>query len=992
MIKHSIALIFLLLSFHVFSQSTIQEILSARGSYAKISQAANQHFNEKHPGKSKADLTSGEFRDGKYVKYERWKSYWREHLNDDGNLGDPTAFFKGNNTAENITDPFQNVAWANISNENYITGQISMGRTTSIGFHPTDANTFYVGAAIGGVWKTTDGGNTYTPLGDGLPFLAVSSIVVNASNPNTIYIAVSDHVWYGPPSIGVYKSTDGGATWAATPLAFSFENNVRIYWMEAAPGNPDKMYVATSAGLFVTTNGFASHSQVNGLDCRDFKFHATSAATMFFGTADGKFFRSTDSGANFFEIADFGNEEVKIFVSESNPAKIGARSGSSIYLSTNTGASFPTNYAVPEGNMVFAYSPSNENILLGGNFEIYRSDNGGQNFTQISHWLGNGGLPLIHVDQRNMFYNPLLPNSVYFCNDGGLYRYDTNTAMFADLSDGLVITQYYDIAVAQTNNMVVSGGSQDNGSMFRNASGVWDDFAPTGDGMNTAIDETDHTILYWEYQLGGIHRYMNGSNTSIKPPGTGDGAWETPFKLDPNNQSYIVIAYDKVYESFDRGNNWTAISGVLDGGNNMEQMAIAPSNSGRIYVTTYNKLFVKDIASNTWTQKTTPVGQPIVDIEVDFLDKDVVYIVYAGYSNGNKVLVSKNAGDTWTNLSGNLPNVSFGAIELYENVDKGIFLGSDNGVYYGSAKVPGWTFYGNLPNTRVKDLEIQYASNLLRAGTHGRGVLEAPIDISPCDTDGDGVCDDFDLCPFLDDQLVGSPCDDGNPGTSGEIVSLSCNCEAVVSTITGCSAAGSPGTGADWINNVRLNNLNHSSGQSAYSDFRQQYAYLVENETYTLQVGLNYSFPPDVVHAWIDFNKDGTFSPAEAVSMSAPNAAHVSTGTVNVPNLSSFGPTTMRVRVIYAGPNDPCNNYFGEVEDYSVLLKEACVADRTEDSKNYNTDNVVSISVSNQIFALNSTVQPGAIVVYGAGNSTTLQPGFEVKSGGVFLVVSVGCN
>lgn len=993
MTKHSLTILLLHFSSIIFSQATIRDILKQRGSYAEITRQADQYFAAKHPGKSKSDLVSGEFRDGDYVKYERWKSYWRHQLNDDGTLGDPSAYRQKQNVAEKSSSlPFPPVTWTNISNENYITGQISLGRTTSLAFHPTDPNIFYVGAAIGGIWKTTDGGNTYVPLGDGLPFLAVSSIVVDANNPSTIYIAVSDHLWYGPPGIGVYKSTNGGATWAPTSLTFSFEQNIRIYWMEAAPGNPNKMYVATAAGLFMTNNGFTTHSQVNSLNVNDFKFHANSADTLFFGTGDGKFFRSTNGGSSFSEIIDFGNSEVKIFISESSPTKIGARSGSTIYISSNTGGSFPTAYSVPEGNMVFAFTPSSSSTLLGGNFEIFRSDNGGQNFTQISHWLGSGGLPLIHVDQRNMFYNPLLPNAVYFCNDGGVYRYDTNTSTFTDLSDGLVITQFYDIAVAQTNSNVVSGGSQDNGSMFRDANGVWDDFAPTGDGMNTIIDETDHNIRYWEYQLGGIHRWTNGSNTSIKPPGAGDGAWETPFKLNPTNLSHIVIAYDKVYESFNKGDTWTAISGVLDGGNDMEQMAIAPSNPNRMYVSRYNILFVKDIASNTWVQKSTPVNQPIVDIEVDFQDEDVVYIIYSGYSNGGKVFVSEDAGNTWKNLSANLPNVSFGALELYEDVDKGIFIGSDNGVYYGNAKSPGWTLYGALPNTRVLDLEIQYANQLLRAGTHGRGVLEAPINISPCDTDGDGVCDEFDLCPFLDDAIVGDPCDDGNPGTTGEIVSLSCNCEVVVSTITPCSAAGSPGTGADWINNVKLNNLNHSSGQTFYSDFRSQYAYLVEDETYTLEVSLNYSFPLDSVFAWIDYNKNGSFSANEKILAAKPNASHLSTVTFTVPDLSSFGPTTMRTRVSYAAAGNPCGNYFGEVEDYSVLLKEKCVADKTVDNVVYNNNNVVYLPVSNNIFSLNTTVQSGAIVIYDGGNSTTLQSGFEVQTGGVFMVFSGGCN
>ena len=91
-----------------------------------------------------------------------------------------------------------NLEWTNISYTEDLGVQIGLGRTTSIAFHPTDTLTFYVAAPIGGVWKTTDGGKNYIPLGDELPYLAVSSILIDQENPDNIYIALGDHVWYGP--------------------------------------------------------------------------------------------------------------------------------------------------------------------------------------------------------------------------------------------------------------------------------------------------------------------------------------------------------------------------------------------------------------------------------------------------------------------------------------------------------------------------------------------------------------------------------------------------------------------------------------------------------------------------------------------------------------------------------------------------------------------------------------------------------------------------
>ena len=90
-----------------------------------------------------------------------------------------------------------------------------------------------------------------------------------------------------------------------------------------------------------------------------------------------------------------------------------------------------------------------------------------------------------------MFTNPLQPDQVYYCNDGGVYRYKISTNSFENLSDNLLITQFYDIAVAQTDDNVIGGGSQDNGNVYRESDGTWDDYAGTGDGMNQEIDPTD---------------------------------------------------------------------------------------------------------------------------------------------------------------------------------------------------------------------------------------------------------------------------------------------------------------------------------------------------------------------------------------------------------------------------------------------------------------------------------------------------------------------
>ena len=191
-------------------QENIQSILTTGNNFDLMTQLADSYFETKHPNLTKKQLTRGLHRDGEFVKYMRWKSFWQDGLNPDGTLGD----FANNQEAifnrSLSSSLYEDVEWSNISNTEFITLQISMGRTSSMAFHPTDTDIFYVGADIGGIWKTEDGGKSYTAIGDNLPYLAVSSIIVDQENPDILYLSLGSHLWNGLPSIGVYKSTDAG--------------------------------------------------------------------------------------------------------------------------------------------------------------------------------------------------------------------------------------------------------------------------------------------------------------------------------------------------------------------------------------------------------------------------------------------------------------------------------------------------------------------------------------------------------------------------------------------------------------------------------------------------------------------------------------------------------------------------------------------------------------------------------------------------------------
>ncbi len=915
---------------------SLPEILRSGESFGKVVARADAYFKRKHPLKTFRQLTAGENRDGEFVKYQRWKSFWRRHLTTEGTRADIAGYVNAERNLKNLdNNSFAEVQWTNISHTNYIVNQIGMGRTTSVGFHPTIASIFYVGTANGGIWKTTDGGQTYVPLGDDLPFLSVSSIVVNKNNPDHIYIAVSDHVWYGPPAIGIYKSTDGGLSWNLTPLSFSFSENIRIYWIEPDPSNPDKMLVATEHGLYMTTDAFASHaySRITSSNCIDVRYAPGSSDIAYMTSARGEFFKSTDGGFSWSLISNFGNGSARIALTPLDDQKVYVTHNKTLYKSFDQGASFPQNTALGEqshNDQLSIFSPKNANTIISGFFELYRSDNNGADYNQITSWLGQGGLYHMHVDMRNVFVNPLENDKIYWCNDGGLYRQDVDDNSFENLCDGLIITQFYDIATSQSDVNVVSGGSQDNGSMYRNSSGVWMELAPTGDGMVSEIDPTNSGTIYWEYQNGDMRRLRDGTTVGVSPPGQeGEGDWETPFKLDPTNSNRIIAGYDRVYESTNQGDTWSSISDPLADGRDLNQIAIAKSNPNKIYASWNTTVYGKDPNSNNWTTYNTPAEGLITDLEVDPLDENTLYIAVSGYAVNKKVFKSIDGGANWTNISGRLPNVPVGSLEIYESRPGGLFVGTFLGVYYRDDNASDWQEFGSLPHTDVRDIEIQYSNQKIRIGTHGRGVFETDVSVLVCaegapDADDDGVCDALDVCPDFDDNLIGTACDDGDPNTVDDAYSANCNCEGKAINEAYCAAAGAAGTGADWIKRVNLNTIDHTSEQSAYSDFTAISTDLEKGLSYTITVDLNYSFELDAIYAWIDFNQDRVFdNTEELLSFSDIDVVdHTASSTFAVPLSATTGVTTMRVRVIYADPNtpEPCGDYFGEVEDYGINI------------------------------------------------------------------------
>lgn len=496
-----------------------------------------------------------------------------------------------------------------------------MGRINCISFHPTDPNTYWVGVAQGGVWKTTDGGETYMPLTDDLPIMRVSDIAVNPNNPDNLFLSVCDYAYIGVAlntdgrkrhthyGIGVYRTDDGGVTWQPTGLTYE-QNGLDATLIRRVLIDSDQSGVLLAggvSGLFRSTDDGVTWTQVRDEVIWDLEQDFNDPKTVYVTTGrvrqvsgdDPMMLKTTDFGLTWNEMPigfpagdAVGRSEIGltpetsdyIYVVSSDP------DGGfyALYRSTDAGATWEVrnSYADERVNILHWYQGTGsggqgwydlailvdprdrERVFVGG-INMWGSQNGGQTWSPCSYWVMYNGFTL-HADQHQYKYNPL-DNKYYACHDGGVARtseiilgswnndYNWPT-VWEERSNGMIITSFYRIGLSEMFPGYMIGGAQDN-STFYNRNGNWTNFIG-GDGMDCMIHPDDPMVVWGSSQYGNLVRSDDGGNNfrGIRPTNSEDGGWTTPMVMDPNNPNTIFTGYGNVYRSTNKGNSWTKLS------------------------------------------------------------------------------------------------------------------------------------------------------------------------------------------------------------------------------------------------------------------------------------------------------------------------------------------------------------------------------------------------------------------------------------------------
>ena len=664
-------------------------------------------------------------------------------------------YFSGSQHKENFGN------WTEMGPQTTPTGSNGLGRLNAIGFHPTDPLVIYVGAPAGGLWKTTDGGITWSSNTDNLPTLGVSSIVVNHSNPEIIFIGTGDRDAGDAPGLGVMKTTDGGLTWN---LSNTGMGNVTVGKMLMHPTNEHILLAATSGGIFKTVDAGQTWQLVspNSGNYKDLVFKPGNPSVVY-AASGGTFYKSVNGG-NSWSVAGTGlqgGSRGVIGVSPAVPDLVYFLLGNSdsykaTYKSTDGGTTFTLQSDSPNilswgctggsggqawYDLAIAVDPIDPNVILAGGVNIFRSLNGGVDWDIVAHWWGDCQVDNVHADLHVLEYCPL-NNRLYAGNDGGIYFTDSQGDDWTMISQGLTIGQVYKIGQSATDRELVMNGYQDNGTSCHRPTG-WTNVMG-GDGMECAIDPTNSLYKYGTVYYGSIDRIYNFNNQgNIASNGshgiTEEGAWITPFIIDEADPNTMFIGYKNVW----RSNNiralstnavtWTKISGF--NGSNCSVLEQSPVNPNILYVVKENHRMYRtdnaNAAAPTWTELTThlPSASTPSDLECHPKLQNVVYM-----TSDNQVFKSTDKGVTWTNITMGLPDVLYTTIVYCKGSQEGLYVGSDLGVFYKDASMSSWINFSNgLPLTgNINELEIYYdaanpENNTIRAATYGRGLWESSL-------------------------------------------------------------------------------------------------------------------------------------------------------------------------------------------------------------------------------------------------------------------------
>lgn len=655
------------------------------------------------------------------------------------------------------------------------------GRMNCVAPHPTNDDVVLVGASAGGVYRTVDGGDSWQPIGDEMGDLSISSIVFDPNNSDVIYLGTGDHNISGFPNVGdgIYKSTDGGNTWTnmgltaqriisrividptdsdviyAACMGLPFDRNDDRGLYKSTNGGEDWeqiLFVSDESGIIDLVMNPANPQELYACNWTRIRNNHESVAT---GT-EGHIFKTTNGGEDW-QILDNGlpledSEEVSrmgLAMSQSTPGKVFSLivgddfQVRGIYR-LDVGATEWTELSIDGlGEALGGFGwffgqirvhPEDDDKLYVLGVDMYASNDGGESwFIDVPEWWTYE----VHADKHDLAFGN--DGIEYLATDGGLYTRDGDD--WFDIDD-IPNSQFYRIAVNPAGN-IYAGGMQDNGTSEGNLS-VINDWPRLlgGDGFQPLYHPDFDEVAFGETQNGNIRKNEGGFWGNFT-----DGIleedrrnWDMPIIMSSHDPD---VMYTGTYRMYKNTNpdfaNWEPISPSLTGDvidhnrfHTITTIAESPVDENVLYSGSVDAKVYRTInGGGDWTE--ISAGLPVhyvTNIKCSATNAGTVYVSHSGYKendNTSHLHKSTDYGDNWVSINGDLPNLPINHIEVFD--EDRLVVATDVGVYVTSNGGINWNRVGsNMPVIPVFDLEFDYVGEKLVAGTFARSIMTFPTD------------------------------------------------------------------------------------------------------------------------------------------------------------------------------------------------------------------------------------------------------------------------
>lgn len=667
------------------------------------------------------------------------------------------------------------------------------GRTRSLLIDPADRNKMLAGSVGGGLWRTVNGGVTWSAVSDRLDCLAIGSLAADPNNFNTQFAGTGEGQFNGDAlgGLGIYRSKDRGLTWTLLPSTTSFNTVNRI---AVSPTNGNVILASLRyGGLVRSTDGGNTWNTVRWAQGSfDVQFHPTDGnrAVAQIIDYDGGWFHaamvSNDGGMTWIEASGLGRiydflGRIDLAYAPSSPTTVYATTGQGngeIWRSTDGGASYALRTAtgIRSGANWYAcpiwVSPTDPNLVVVGGTHVYRSTDGGTSMARISdgYLLTEQAHPDIHDFIQDPGYNGTTNRKLFVVTDGGVFRTDdiTTTRMssttWTSLNVGYDTTQFYGAAGHGPTGKVV-GGTQDNGTLKTEVGNNTAVLTFGGDGGWCAIDSTNPNYTYGEYVYLYLHRSTNGGESADwMYSGLSDAGstanFIAPFILDPNAPERLWAGGNRLWRTNDARATpptWSATTG----GNaaNISAIAVQPGNSNVVwYGCNDGQIFRTSNAlapSPTWTAVdnnggTNPLPNSyITRLVFDPLSPSRVYVCLGGWDTAN-IRVSTNNGSTWADVTGagasGLPDAPVRGLAVDPSLSGYLYAGTEVGFFASTDGGQTWSSRDTGPaNVSVDEVTFMSGSRKLLLATHGRGMWTAEVSANVGLVTGRVVLQDWDF-------------------------------------------------------------------------------------------------------------------------------------------------------------------------------------------------------------------------------------------------------